>query len=58
MYMTVCSYHVTYAFQGESTLSSCLNVSLTSLAKWLSVCLQTKWLLVRVPLQSLKNVYF
>ena len=24
--MTVCSYHVTYAFQSESTLYSCLNV--------------------------------
>ena len=24
--LTVCSYHVTYAFQSESTLSSCLNV--------------------------------
>ena len=23
---TVCSYHVTYALQGESTLYSCLNV--------------------------------
>ena len=27
---SVCSYHVTYAFQSESTLYSCL-------AKWLSV---------------------
>ena len=26
----------------------------TSLVKWLSVCLRTKWLWVRVPLQSLK----
>ena len=25
-YMTVCFYHVTYAFQSESTLYSCLNV--------------------------------
>ena len=24
--LTVCSYHVTYAFQSESTLYSCLNV--------------------------------
>ena len=24
--MSVCSYHVTYAFQSESTLHSCLNV--------------------------------
>ena len=27
---------------------------LASLVKWLSVCLWTKWLLIRVPLQSLK----
>ena len=27
---------------------------LASLTKWLSVCLRTKWLWVRVPLQSLK----
>ena len=27
---------------------------LASLVKWLSVCLRTKWLLIRVPLQSLK----
>ena len=26
MHLTVCSYHVTYAFQSESTLYSCLNV--------------------------------
>ena len=30
---------------------------LVSLAKWLSVRLRTKWLWVRVPLQSLKFVY-
>ena len=24
--MTLCSYHVTYAFQSESTLYNCLNV--------------------------------
>ena len=28
--------------------------TLNHLAKWLSVCLQTEWLWVRVPLQSLK----
>ena len=44
--MTVCSCHVTYAFQSESTLS---------LVKWLSVRLRTKWFWVRVQLQSLKN---
>ena len=26
IFLTVCSYHVTYAFQSESTLYSCLNV--------------------------------
>ena len=34
-----------YAFQSESRMAI--------LAKWLSVCLRTKWLWVRVPLQSL-----
>ena len=28
--------------------------NLSSLAKWLSVCLRTKWLWVRIQLQSLK----
>ena len=55
--LTVCSYHVTYVFQSESTLYSCLNVkellALASLAKRLSVRLRTKWLWVRVPMQSL-----
>ena len=47
--MVVCHYHVAYAFQNESTLYSCLNVKellaqsmQASLAKWLSVRLQTK----------------
>ena len=26
VYLTVCSYHIAYAFQSESTLYSCLNV--------------------------------
>ena len=26
LFLTVCSYHVTYAFQSESTLYNCLNV--------------------------------
>ena len=43
--MIVCFYHVMYVFQSESRMAS--------LAKWLSVHLQTKWLLVQVPLQSL-----
>ena len=28
---------------------------ISSLAKWLSVCLQTKWLWIQIPLQSLKT---
>ena len=50
-------YHVTYAFQSESTLYSCLNVkdvlARNSLAKWLSVRLRTKWLWICVQVQSL-----
>ena len=57
VYLTVCSCHVTYAFQSESTLYSCLNIKelltqnrckIWSLAKWLSVHLQIKWLQVQV----------
>ena len=29
IFLTVCSYHVTYAFQSESTLYICLNVTRT-----------------------------
>ena len=47
VHLTVSSYHVTYAFQSESTLYSCLY-------SCLSVCLRTKWFWVRVQLQSLK----
>ena len=74
---SVCSCHVTYAFQSEFTLYSCLNVKallarsrreiwsfsycnwtrthnhLTTLAKWLSVRSQTKWLWVRVTVTPL-----
>ena len=32
--MTVCSYHVTYAFQGESTPYSCLNVKELLARNW------------------------
>ena len=46
--LTVCYYYVTYAFQSESTLCSCLNVK--------ELLARTKWLWVRVPLQSLKPV--
>ena len=65
---TVCSCHVTYVLQSESTFYSCLNVKellaqsrreiwrwsdCRCLAKWLSVCLRTMWFWVRVQLQSL-----
>ena len=86
LFFVVCFYHVTYVFQSESTLYSCLNVKellagnrrdiwnlsgcngtrthkhlvrkrilnhLAKLAK-LSARLRTKWLWVRVPLQSCK----
>ena len=33
---------------------SCYDVYLASLAKWLSVCLRTKWLSVRIAFLSLK----
>ena len=51
--LIVCSCHVTYAFQSESALYSCLNQlsHLISLAKWLSVRLRTEWFWVRVQLQ-------
>ena len=59
--MTVCSYHVRYAFQSESTLYGCLIVK-ELLARnrckiWSLIDYNgpsTKWLCVRVPLQSLK----
>ena len=54
--LIVCSYHVTYAFQSESTLWLNGWVFLyevwATLAKWLSVRLRTNWLCVRVPLQG------
>ena len=53
--LIVCFYHVTYAFQGESTLWITTQLNhLASLARWLSVRLQIKWLWVRVQLQPLK----
>ena len=70
---SLCSYHVMYVFQSESTFYSCLNVKellaqnrcdiwslcdcnrTQDLVKWLSVHFWTKWLWVRVLLQSLKR---
>ena len=43
IYLTVCSYHVMYALQSESTLS---------------FRLRTKWLWVRIQLQSSNNYLF
>ena len=33
--MTVCYYHITYAFQSESTLYSCLNVKELFAETWM-----------------------
>ena len=62
---TLCSCHVTYAFESESTLYSSRNSLLEAGAKsegevtapglepkWLSVHLRTKWFRVGVQLQS------
>ena len=62
-------FHVTYAFQSESTLYSCLNVKellarnrpeVLSLSDWnwtrTPLSLRTKWLWVRVQLQSLNDM--
>ena len=40
------------------TLSDCNGAQLASLAKWFSIRLRTKWLWVRVPLQSLRMLLF
>ena len=50
VHLTVCYHHVTYEFQSESILYSLPEC----FAKWLSVCLRTKWLWFRIPLLSLK----
>ena len=39
-------------------LKNSMNKQLASLAEWLSVHLRTKWLWVRIPLQSLKLVIY
>ena len=67
VHLTVCSDHVTYAFQSESTLYSCLNVKelvaqnrrkIWSLSDcngtWTHIHLRTKSLCVWAPLQLLK----
>ena len=44
-------------FQPTTTYFVNEHKKLVSLAKWLSVRLQARWLWVRIPLQSLKNAY-
>ena len=63
--MTVCSCHVTYVFQSESTLYRCLNVKelLTRSRREIwslsdCNCTRTKWFWVGVQLQSLKKFHF
>ena len=55
--LSVCYYHVTCEVQSESAVYSLpeCHVWTVSLNGWVSVCLQTKWLWVRIPLLSLKN---
>ena len=57
VYLTVCSYHVTCAFQSESTLYSCLNFkelfARNKRGIYLHVRLRNKWLWVRIQLQPL-----
>ena len=88
--LIVCYYHVTYVFESDSTLYSCLNINellaqnrhdisslsdsgirshlvhtrtlnhlakLVSYDKWLSVCLSTKCLWIRIPLLSLIVIF-
>ena len=56
-HLIVCFYHVTYELDSKQHYSfDCMFLSChvrASLAKWLSVRLRTKWLWVRIPLQSL-----
>ena len=55
----VCSCHVTYTFQSEFTLYGCLNVKelLAQSRCKIWSCLWTKWLWVRVQLQSQKRLF-
>ena len=61
VYLTVCSYHVTCAFQSESTLYSCLNFKELFAQKrcsiYLSVRLRTKCLLIGILLQRLRFIF-
>ena len=61
VYLTVCSYHVTCAFQSESTLYSCLNFkelfAQNRCGIYFSVRLRTKWLWIGILLQLLRFIF-
>ena len=61
VYLTVCSYHVTCAFQSESTLYSFLNFKelfpQNRCGIYLSVRLRTKWLWIGILLQPLRFIF-
>ena len=61
VYLTVCSFHVTCAFQSESTLYSCLNFkerfAQNRRGIYLNVCLRTKWLWIGILLQPLGLIF-
>ena len=61
VYLTVCFYHVTCAFQSEPTLYGCLNFkelfARNRCGIYLSVCLRTKWLWVGIMLQPLRFIF-
>ena len=60
VYLTACSYHVTCAFQSESTLYSCLNFkelfAQNRCGIYFSVRLRTKWLWIGILLQLLRFI--
>ena len=60
-YLTVCSSHVTCAFQSESTLYSCLNFKKRFAGNrrsiYLNVRLRTKWLWIGILLQHLGLIF-
>ena len=59
--LTVCSFHVTCAFQSKSTLYSCLNFKevfgQNRCGIYLNVRLRTKWLCIGILLQLLGIIF-
>ena len=59
--LTVCSFHVTCAFQSESTLYSCLNFkelfAQNRRSIYVNVRLRTKWLWIGILLQPLGLIF-